>query len=368
MADRKLPVARKALETIKPYVPGKPIEEVERELGIKNAVKMASNENPLGPSPRAVVAMQELVHKVHLYPDGSCHYLRGKLADAVGVGPDQIIVGNGSDEIIKLLAETYINPGNSAVMANPSFSEYDFAVNLMGGECRQIACVDFKHDLESMAKAITPDTKLVFICNPNNPTGTIVTKTEVGAFMSRVPEDVVVVFDEAYYEYVSHPEYCSGLEYVKKGFKNVIVLRTFSKIYGLSGLRVGYGIAHPELISWISRTREPFNVNSMAQVAARAAIDDEEHVALSREENQKGKELLYGKFEEMDLPYWPTETNFIWVNIKTDCRPVFQAMLREGVIIRTGDIFGFPEFIRVTIGTEEQNQRFIRALTKVLGK
>lgn len=366
MAENKWPVARKALEFIKPYVPGKPIEEVERELGIKNAIKMASNENPLGPSPKAVAAMQEWVHKVHLYPDGACFLLRQKLAQFLEVEVDQIIVGNGSDEVIKLLAEAYINPGDSAVMAAPSFSEYDYAVKLMGGEMRAVTCVDFRHDLKGMAQAIDESTRLVFICNPNNPTGTIVTGAELDQFVNQVPENVIVVIDEAYFEYVDNPDYKSGLEYVREGRRNVIVLRTFSKIYGLPGLRVGYGVGHPELIAWLNRAREPFNVNSMAQVAARAALDDDEHVAVSRQENRIGKEFLINQFKEMDLPCWPSETNFIWVNLKTHCRPVFQALLREGFIIRTGDIFGYPEFIRVTVGIREQNLKFIKALKKVL--
>lgn len=367
MSGERYPVAREALQEIKPYVPGKPIEEVERELGITNVIKLASNENPLGPSPKAVKAMQEEIMKVNLYPDGACHYLRLELAAKHQVEANQIIVGNGSDEIIKLLAETYINPGDNALMAYPSFSEYEFAVKVMDGKCRQINSIDFRHDLQNMAAAIDPRTKMVFVCNPNNPTGTIVTKAEVADFMAKVPEDVVVVFDEAYYEYVTHPDYVSGLDYVAKGYKNVVALRTFSKIYGLSGLRVGYGIAHPEVIAWINRVREPFNVNSLAQIAARAAISDVEHVERSKQANQAGRAYLYNKFREMGLAYWASETNFIWVDIKTNCRPVFQALLREGVIIRTGDIFGYENFIRVTVGTAEQNERFMATFKKVLG-
>ncbi|HHU32165.1 MAG: histidinol-phosphate transaminase [Zhaonellaceae bacterium] len=361
-----LPDARKALENIKPYVPGKPIEEVERELGIKNAIKMASNENPLGPSPKAVEAVQKAITKLNLYPDGASHYLRQAIGARYQLDVGQVIVGNGSDEIIKLLAETFLNPDDEAVMAKPSFSEYDFAVTLMGGKCIFVDCVDFRHDLDGMLQAITPKTKMVFICNPNNPTGTIVTKKEIEKFMAKVPKQVVVVFDEAYYEYVDHPDYISGLEYVRAGYENVIVLRTFSKIYGLAGLRVGYGIAAPELISLINKAREPFNVNLLGQIGAQAALADTEFVEISREKNAAGKNTLYKYFSEMGFKYWPTQTNFIWVRINTDCRPVFQRLLREGVIIRTGDIFGYPDFIRVTVGTEEQNERFIQALGKVL--
>jgi len=366
MNANNLPEIRKALEQIKPYVPGKPIEEVERELGIKDVIKMASNENPLGPSPKAMEALQRALTKLNFYPDGASYYLRQAIAEHNGVDAGQVLVGNGSDEIIKMIAETFINPGDQAVIAKPTFSEYDFAVTLMGGESRLVDCVDFRHDLKGMLKAITPQTKIVFICNPNNPTGTIVSKTQIQEFMSQLPEGVLVVFDEAYYEYVDDPAYVSGLEFVRQGLKNVIVLRTFSKIYGLSGLRVGYGLAHPELIQWINRAREPFNVNLLGQIGARAALADQEFLAESRAQNAAGKAFLYNCFEEMGLKYWLTQTNFIWVQIKTDSQSVFQKLLREGVIIRTGDIFGFPDFIRVTIGTEEQNKGFITALKKVL--
>jgi len=361
-----LPDARKALENIKPYVPGKPIEEVERELGIKNAIKMASNENPLGPSPKAVEAVQKAITKLNLYPDGASHYLRQAIGARYQLDVGQVIVGNGSDEIIKLLAETFLNPDDEAVMAKPSFSEYDFAVTLMGGKCIFVDCVDFRHDLDGMLQAITPKTKMVFICNPNNPTGTIVTKKEIEKFMAKVPKQVVVVFDEAYYEYVDHPDYISGLEYVRAGYENVIVLRTFSKIYGLSGLRVGYGMAQPELIRWISRTREPFNVNSLAQLGARAALTDQEFLTKSRHVNNEGKAYLYQEFQARNLKYVPTNANFIFVDLGVDSKKAFESMLRQGVIIRTGDIFGYPTFIRVTVGTEAENRRFIAALDQTL--
>ncbi|MDS1030474.1 histidinol-phosphate transaminase [Bacillota bacterium LX-D] len=359
-------VARKALEKIKPYVPGKPLEEVERELGITNAIKMASNENPLGPSPKAVGATQKSLAKLHIYPDGACHNLTQKLVEHLKIGAEQIFIGNGSDSAIKLLGETFINPGDNAIMATPSFSEYDFSVKLMGGESKEIPCVDFKHDLASMLQAIDEKTKMVFICNPNNPTGTIITRQEIDDFMARVPENILVVFDEAYYEYVSDPQFVTGLEYIKKGYKNVIVLRTFSKIYGLAALRVGYAVADANLISWLKRAMLPFDVNTLAQVGATAALDDKEHVEKSKNVNEAGKKYLYEKFSAMGLTYTETETNFIWVKINQDCRKVFQAMLREGIIIRTGDIFGFNEYIRVTIGTPEQNERFINTLTKVV--
>lgn len=361
-------IYRKVLDHIKPYVPGKPIEEVERELGLKNVIKMASNENPLGPSPEAVDAIQRSAERVYLYPDGNQYYLKKHIAQHVGVAADNIIVGNGSDEVIKFLAEVFIAEGDQAVMAAPTFSEYDFAVNLMGGESIFVPLDNFRHDLEAMADRITERTRLVFICNPNNPTGTIVTEHEVDSFMAKVPDDVIVVFDEAYYEYVAHPTYPNSLKYLEAGKNNVIILRTFSKIYGLAGLRVGYGIASKELLNLLNRAREPFNVNSLAQVAAMAALHDQLHVEKSQKLNEEGKEYLYSTFKEMGLKYVPTEANFILVDVKVDSKRLFKAMLQHGVIVRTGDIFGLPTFIRVTVGTRRQNQIFIETLQKVLAE
>ncbi len=367
MSEELKHLTRGALAGIKPYVPGKPIEEVEREYGLRDVIKLASNENPLGPGPLAVESLREAVTKVHLYPDGSCHYLREELAAHLGLEPKNIIVGNGSDEILKLLAETFISAGDEAVMANPTFSEYDFCVTLMGGRSVKVPLdADFRHWPEAMVEAITPRTKLLFICNPNNPTGTIVSGDEIRELVSRLPDHVLVVFDEAYYEYVDDPGYLSGMELVKSGRNNVLVLRTFSKIYGLAGLRVGYGLGHEDLISWINRAREPFNVNAPAQVAARAALKDQAHVQKSKDMNSREKEYLYGQFKELGLSYVPTQANFVFADLKTDCRKVFRRMLEQGVIIRTGDIFGHDTFIRVTIGTREQNQRFIETLEEVL--
>lgn len=356
---------RPQIMAIKPYVPGKPIEEVERELGISDVIKLASNENPLGPSPLAVEAMKKALDNVHRYPDGNCFYLKQALARFWGVTPDHLFVGNGSDEIIKLIAEAFLSEGEEAVMGHPSFSEYDFAVKIMGGQSVFVPLKNNTYDLEAMAKAVTEKTKLVFVCNPNNPTGTIVKKAEVDKLLAALPDHVITVIDEAYYEYVGDSDYPDSLEYVRAN-KNVIVLRTFSKIYGLAGLRVGYGIAKPELVSLLMRVREPFNVNLLGQAAAIAALEDREHVERSRRANEEGKEYLYREFERMGLAYAPTETNFIWLVIRADCRKVFNKLLKRGVIVRTGDIFDAPDVIRVTIGTMEQNRRFIVNLEEVL--
>lgn len=356
---------REHIMAIKPYVPGKPVEEVERELGISGVIKLASNENPLGPPPSSIAILKEMADKVATYPDGNCYYLKNALADFIGVTPANLIVGNGSDEIIKFIAEAFLDEGDEMIMADPSFSEYDFAAKIMGGRTIPVPTKKLTHDLDAMAAAVTEKTKLVFVCNPNNPTGTIVGKAEVDAFLDKLPQGVITVFDEAYFEYVTDEDYPQTLDYIHAG-RDVIVLRTFSKIYGLAGLRIGYGVAKPELLGMLNRVREPFNVNMLAQAAALAALNDGDHVVRSRELNDEGKVYLGGEFDRLGLPYMPTHANFIWVQVKADSQQVFSKMLRRGVIVRTGDIFGHPDVIRVTIGTPEQNRRFIAALEEVL--
>lgn len=356
---------RPQIMLIKPYVPGKPAEEVERELGISGAVKLASNENPLGPSPLAMEAMQKTVAKVSFYPDGNCYYLKEALSRHWDMPPESFIIGNGSDEVIKLIAEAFLNEGEEAVVAHPSFSEYDFAVKIMGGITVQVPLKDYIHDLPAMAAAVTSETKLVFICNPNNPTGTMVGKNEVAALLDELPEHVITVLDEAYCEYVTDPSYGESLDFVREG-RNVIVLRTFSKIYGLAGLRIGYGVARLSLIGSLLRVKEPFNVNMMAQTAALAALADTGHVEKSRQLNEEGKQYLAKEFERLGLFYTTTHANFIWVCVGVDCKQLFAKLLRRGVIVRTGDIFGAPDVIRVTIGTPDQNRRFICELAAVL--
>ena len=350
---------------LKPYSPGKPIEEVEREFGITDIVKMASNENPLGPSPKALEAMRKALEKVALYPDGSCFYLKKALARHWEVSEDELMVGNGSDELIHYIGVTFLSPGDEVVQANPSFVRYESAAVLNDCDCIMVPLRDFTHDLDAMADRFTDRTRLVFVANPNNPTGTAVTQRDVERFMAVLPKRVIVVFDEAYFEYVESTDFPDMMDYVREG-ANVIVLRTFSKIYGLAGLRVGYGIARPEIIQCLNQVREPFNVNSIAQAGALASLDDPEQVERSRRVNSEGKRYLYGEFETMGLPYAPSEANFIFVDIKRDCRPVFTELLKRGVIVRTGDIFGYPTFFRVTIGTESENQRFIQALREAL--
>jgi len=364
--SKNFPKYRECIMNIRPYVPGKPIELVQKEFGLTDVIKLASNENPIGPSPKAVQAMKDNAHKMFLYPDGYCTELRNMVSDFLEVPQNQLIFGNGSDEIIKLLGETFIHPGDEVIVADPSFSEYNFVCLLMGGILKKVPVTNHTHDLEKMAEQITEKTKMIFICNPNNPTGTIVTSEEVEKFLAKVPDHVVVVFDEAYYEYVDNKNYPQSMEYVKNGKENIIILRTFSKIHGLAGLRIGYGVAVPAMIQLLERTREPFNVNLMAQKAALAGLQDKEHVLNSIDVNKAGKEFLYKSFEEMGLDYIPTHANFLMVDLRKNSKEVFIELQKRGVIIRTGDIFGMDTFIRVTIGTQEENQRFIASLKEVL--
>lgn len=357
--------ARPEIFTIKPYIPGKPIDEVKRELGLEDIIKLASNENPLGPSPRAVDAIAKALPELCLYPDSNCYCLKHKIAEVTGLNPDNVVIGNGSDEVIKLVTEAFLNKGEEIIFADPSFSEYEFTARILGGECIAVPLTDFTHDLEAILKAITGKTKIIYICNPNNPTGTIVTGEQIDTFMQMVPDDVMVIFDEAYNEFVESEDYVSGIKYVKQG-KNVMVLRTFSKIYGLAALRVGYGLTVPAIAAAVERVREPFNVNSPAQVGAVAALDDNNHVARSRKVNSEGKKYLYKAFSELGLHYVPTEANFIFVDTGRYCQEIFGKLLTQGVIVRNGDVFGYNTFIRVTVGTQEQNERFIKSLRKIL--
>lgn len=363
----KEPKFREEILAIKPYVPGKPIEEVQRELGISDVIKLASNENPLGPSPRAIEAVEEVLGNVHMYPDGSCYKLKKEIAEKYGIEPGNIFTGNGSDESIKAIAEAYLNGGEEVISPAPSFSEYDFAAKVMGGKT-VYSYLDggFRQDLQDMLGKITSRTKIIFICNPNNPTGTIVRGGEIEEFLEQVPKSVLVVFDEAYREYVTDPQYMDTVDLVKQGAPNVLVLRTFSKIYGLAGLRVGYAIGHKNIISSLERVREPFNVNILAQAAGVRAINDNDHVKASRELNEAGKKYLYEEFEKFGLKYTPTQANFIWVDTGKNCKELFNQLLLRGVIVRTGDIFGYDTHIRVTVGLPEQNEKFITALKQVL--
>jgi len=349
------------IKNIIPYVPGKPIEELERELGISGSIKLASNENPLGPSPKAVAAIKKAVEGLSRYPDGSGFYLSQALAKKYGVALNQIILGNGSNELIELVVRTFVQPGDEIISADPSFVVYRMITEAAGGTNVIVPCRDMRHDLDAMAERITPKTRIVFIANPNNPTGTMNSKAEMDRFMDRVPDHLIVAVDEAYFEYVTHADYPDSLDSLKKG-KNVLALRTFSKIYGLAGLRIGYGITTPGIAELMNKVRQPFNTNSLAQVGALAALADRKHVEKSIAINNEGKQFLYQTFQRLGVSYTPTETNFIMFETRLDGRELYTTLLKQGVIIRPMG----GNRLRVTIGLPEENARFVSELEKVV--
>jgi histidinol-phosphate aminotransferase len=354
------------LASLVPYQPGKPIEEVEREYGIRDSIKMASNENPLGPSPRAVEALRGALAGVHRYPDGGGFYLKQKLAAKLGVSAEQIALGNGSNEILELVARTFLRPGEDAVMSEQAFVVYASVVQAAAGIPRAVPLREFTHDLDAIAAAVRKSTRLVFLGNPNNPTGTIYRRGAFERLLERLPKDVVVVADDAYAEYVSDPEYPRTLEYLRPD-RWLITLRTFSKIYGLAGLRIGYGIGPAELVAALERIRQPFNVSALAQVAALAALDDEEHVERSRRVNRDGLAFLEREFTRLGLAFVPSQANFVLVRVG-DGGGVYERLLRRGVIVRPVAGYGFPEHVRVTVGTAEENRRFVDALEGALSQ
>jgi len=360
-----IPITRPCVRQLTPYTPGKPIEEVQREFGLTDVVKLASNENPLGPSPRAVEAIRNAATGVALYPDNDCYHLRRALAAKLGFPPGQILLGHGSDELIHNIGLAFVSPGDEVMMCTGPFSQYEFTAKLMDATPVFVPMVEFRYDTREMARRLTPKTKVIFIGNPNNPTGTIVTRSELAELLKAIPDTTVLVMDEAYYEYVDSPDYPDSLGLLREG-RRVIVLRTFSKTYALAGLRIGYGATTPELADALERVREPFNVSSVAQAAALASLEDGDQVQRTVRLNVDSKQYLHREFERLGLRYTRSYANFVWVDLGRDCRPVFTELLKRGVIVRTGDIFGAPTHIRVTTGTPEQNQRFVDALEGVL--
>ncbi len=366
------------ISDLKPYIPGKPTEELERELGIKGSIKLASNENPLGPSRLAQKAIVDNLtnsnssNGLNRYPDGSGYYIKKALSGKLSVIEDEIILGNGSNELIDIAVRTFLRPGDEAVMAQPAFIVYPMAVQTAGGRPVQVPLKDYKHDLDVMADKVTLSTRIIFIANPNNPTGTINRKDEFDRLMERLPEGILVVVDKAYFEYVTDPEYADTMRYFREG-RDILILRTFSKIYGLAGLRIGYGIAREDIISEMNKLRPPFNTNSIAQNAALWALKDDEHVKRSREINEQGKRFLYKELDALSMKYVPTEANFIYVLLGQEnppCPPLlkgeawdlYNKLLRQGVIVRPVG----PQEIRVTIGLPEENKRFIEAIKAVM--
>jgi histidinol-phosphate aminotransferase len=358
---------RKNVLKMDPYLPGKPIKEVERELGIKNIIKIASNENPFGPSDKVINAIKKGLNTLNRYPEGSGFYLKKALARKLRIKPENIILGNGTDEIIELLAKAFLNPEDNIVVSECAFIRYKMAGDLMGCKVIAVPMKNFTHDLMAMKKAINNKTKMVFIANPNNPTGTYVSKKELADFMRGMPAAVLVVFDEAYYEYVMEKDYPQTLNYVKEG-KSVIVMRTFSKIYSLAGLRIGFAVTKPEIIEYLELVRPPFNTNSLAQLAAEASLNDTARLNKCRNMVQEEKKILYRNLENMGITYILSAANFVLMKMPINGRDVFKLLLKEGVIVRSMEEYKFPEYIRVTIGTKEENRKFIRALARVLNK
>ncbi len=349
---------------IRPYPPGKPIEEVERELG-HTAIKLASNENPLGPSPKAIEAIRGRLDQIHLYPDGNGYYLRQRLAEIHELDMGQVILGAGSTDLIELVARTFLTAGDEAITSESSFYIYRLAMDEVGAQRVETPLADEGINLTAMARAVTRRTKVVYIGNPNNPTGTLVTAEDIDRFLSAIPPSVLVVLDEAYYEYAQRPGYSHSLDYVREG-RNVLVLRTFSKVHGLAGLRIGYGLGHAELIEALNRVRSPFNANSLAQAAALAALDDREHIARSAESNRREMKFVTQELALLGVRYTPSAANFILMDTGRDCEEDFMRLLHQGVIVRPMKLYGFPTRLRVTIGARPDNERFLEALTKVM--
>lgn len=348
------------LRHISPYVPGKPIEEAERELGI-TFVKLASNENPLGPSPMAVAALRDACAGVNRYPDGSGHYLRHALAARLGFEPEQVVLGNGSTELVEILAKAFLADGRGAVVAEQAFIMYSIAVRAMAAPLRSIPQKDHHHDLPGMAEACDQRTALVYIGNPNNPTGTYVDRAAFDAYFERVPDRVLTIIDEAYFEYVEAPDYPDCLDYLRAG-RNVVVLRTFSKIHGLAGLRIGYGLTSPDVLRALEAVRSPFNTSAVAQAGALAALGDTEHVERSRRANSAGLKFLQDELARRGIDFVPSVTNFVLVRTPLPAAEIYQRLLSRGVIVRPMAAYGYPDGVRVSLGTEAENRRFLDAL------
>ncbi|MCX8089956.1 MAG: histidinol-phosphate transaminase [Verrucomicrobiae bacterium] len=362
------PPVNTALAALPVYQPGRPIEEVARELGLPpdDILKLASNENPLGPSPKALAALQEALSRVNLYPDGNAFYLKQKLAAHLGVQPANLLLGNGSNELIELVGHAYMTHGVEVVVSEFCFAVYPLVTQLFGANLVTVPARHYAHDLGAMQRAITPRTRVVFVANPNNPTGTTVPAAELLRFARAVPPHVLLVVDEAYVEFLDSPP--DLLSEVRTGaLPNLLLLRTFSKIYGLAGLRLGYGIGVPELIALLEKARQPFNVNALAQAAALAALDDAEHVQRTRENNAQGLRFFEAAFARLGLEFLPSAANFILVRVG-DGQRVFEAMQRQGVIVRPMGSYALGEWIRITIGTPPQNERCLRALQTALNQ
>lgn len=359
----KLAVA--GVQELQPYQPGKPIEELERELGIENSIKLASNENPLGPSAKALSAARDALEEMTLYPDAMGFRLKKRLTQAYDIASSQLTLGNGSNDLLELITRVFVNPGDEVIYSEYAFIVYALVSRAVGAKVTEVPADNFGHDLKAIAAAATPETKLIFLANPNNPTGTAFTLNELRQFMTAISESTLVVLDEAYTEYVEDDQLPDGLALVNE-YPNLIVTRTFSKAWGLAGLRVGFAAASQQITDLLNRARQPFNVNLPALMAAEAVLDDQEYLQRSVEVNKQGLELLYAGLKKMGVDYIPSYGNFVAVDFQRDAMPIYQALLHKGVIVRPVGIYKMPHHLRVSIGTPAENQRFLDALTEVL--
>ncbi len=356
---------RPIVNDISPYEPGKPISEVQREYGLKDVIKLASNENPLGPSPKAIEAIRSVLTDLHRYPDGAGYYLKEKLSVRLAVPPEWIVLGNGSTELVELVTEAFVGEGDEAVIGRYEFFKYRIAVQLMNGCTVWAEMPDLQYDVDEFLYKISPLTKVLFVANPNNPTGTMMNAAQADRLMERIPENIVTVFDEAYYDYRDVVNYPDIMKYVRSG-RNVVIMRTFSKSYGLAGLRIGYAITSPAIAQAMNTVREAFNVNTLGQVGAIAALDDHEFLKRGVELNEVGKQYYYRELTRLGLDYIPTGANFVLMKTRILGRELFQRLLKRGVIIRPVDGYGLSEYVRVSIGLPEENARFIDELALVL--
>lgn len=360
-----LALASAGIRDLNPYVPGKPIEELQRELGLTDVIKLASNENPLGPSPRVAEALAGVMPELARYPDGSAWRLKHKLGEFLGVAPATLTIGNGSNDVLELLARVFLNETNESVVSQHSFVVYPLVTRAIGAGLKVVPARGFGQDLEATLNTISGRTRMVFIANPNNPTGTWIDEQALVDFMDQVSDDVIVVLDEAYFEYVQEPAYPNGIE-LHKRYPNLVVTRTFSKAYGLAGLRVGYAVSHPDIADLMNRVRQPFNVNAMSLAAAEVALDDQAHVQQAVRVNGEGMQYLTRACDELGLGYIPSVGNFLTVDFGRDAMPIYDALLREGVIVRPIGVYEMPNHLRVTIGTKAENVRFAETLAKVI--
>ncbi|MDB5055181.1 MAG: hisC [Bacilli bacterium] len=366
MEKSSVPQRRTVLAQMKPYSPGKPIWEVQEQYGLKDVIKLASNENPLGVSPKAKEAMLGFLSEIHRYPDANTTRLRDALADFHQIEAPEIIVGNGADELIKLVSEAFLEAGDEIIIPSPTFNEYEFAAHLMGVKVISVPLnEDYAYNIEVILDAVTEQTKLIYLCSPNNPTGTYLNKNDLDLFFAQLPRHILVILDCAYSHYSIAGDYTIGIEYIKKGY-SVFILQTFSKIYGLAGIRVGYGIATAEIIKAINLVKEPFNVNALAQIAATAALKDTAHVIKSQKINEIGREFLYRSFARLGIRYTPSMSNFILVRLEENAKSVYEQLLGRGIIVRYGVTWGLPGHLRITIGTPHENKTLVQVLSEIL--